>query len=136
MNGSVTFDVERIGPWVCARAGGTHIPGSSQAIGLERDGELVAGVLYDQFNGRSVCMHVAADVPDWVSRKFLRLCFDYPFNQMGVNKVVGLVDSTNTRALSFDMHLGFVEEARLSDAGKEGDLVILTMTKEQCRWAQ
>jgi len=45
-----------------------------------------------------------------------------------------LVDSTNEKALRFDKKLGFVEEARISNAARAGDLVILTMTKEQCRW--
>ncbi len=130
----IVFDVERIAPWVCARAGGTHFPGSCHAIGLERDGGLIAGVLYDQFNGRAVQMHVAAVGRHWLNRSYLRICFDYPFNQMKVQKVVGLVDSTNADALRFDQHLGFVEEARLIDAGSKADLIILTMTRQQCRW--
>jgi hypothetical protein len=31
-----------------------------KGIGLERDGELVAGVVYEGFNGRNMWMHVAA----------------------------------------------------------------------------
>lgn len=128
----IVFDAERIGPWVCERTGGKYEPGTSAAIGLEKDGRLQAGVLYDQFNGRSVCMHVA--IEERISREYTRVCFDYPFNQLGVNKVLGLVDSTNEKALRFDKHLGFVEEARIAGAGKTGDLVILTMTRQQCRW--
>lgn len=130
----IVFDVERIGPWVCARAGGTYFPGACQGIGLERDGELIAGVLYDQFNGRAIQMHVAAVGRRWLNREYLRICFDFPFNQLKVQKLIGLVDSTNADALRFDQHLGFVEEARLTDAGSKADLIILTMTRQQCRW--
>jgi hypothetical protein len=128
----ITFDVSRIGPWVCERAGGQYHPGACQGIAMESEGQITAGVLYDQCNGRSVCMHVAVEKP--VSRRFARLCFDYPFNQLKVNKVIGLVDSNNAKALRFDEALGFVEEARLLNAGKTADLVILTMTRQQCRW--
>lgn len=128
----IVADAARIGPWVCARTGGTFEPGCSTAMGWEIDGELVAGVLFDQFNGRSICMHVAAERP--VTRSYTRACFSYVFNQLGVMKAIGLVDSTNAKALRFDSHLGFVEEARIKDAGKFGDLVILTMTRQQCRW--
>jgi len=128
----IIVDTQRVGEWVCARTGGKLELSTSQAIGFETDGVLTAGVLYDMFNGRSICMHVAIEKP--VTRNYTRTCFDYPFNQLKVNKVLGLVDSTNAAALRFDKHLGFVEEARIEGAGKTGDLVILTMTRQQCRW--
>jgi len=89
-------------------------------------------VVYDHFNGRSICMHVAIEKP--VTRGYTRACFAYPFLQLGVEKVIGMVDSTNEDALRFDTKLGFTEEARIKDAGKYGDLVLLTMTRQQCRW--
>lgn len=130
----IVFDADRIGPWVCKRTGGSY-HGDGSAIGLERGGELVAGVLFDNYNGRSACMHVAA-IPGkrWMTREYLRICFDYPFNQLKLQKLIGLVDSTNHDALSFDKHLGFIEEAVITDAGQHGDLHILTMTPEQCRF--
>lgn len=130
----IVTDKNRIGPWVCERTGGTYDHSCSAAIGWEQDGELVAGTLYDQYNRQSICMHVAAEKP--VTKTFVKTCFDYPFNQLGVKKVIGLVDSTNESALRFDSHLGFVEEARIKDAGKYGDLILLTMSRQQCRWIQ
>lgn len=120
--------------WTAERTGGSYYAGSGRGIGWERDGQLVAGVLYDNFNGRSVQMHVAAIGKSWMVREYLRTCFDYPFNQLKVNKVIGLVDSTNLDALRFDRHLGFVDEAVIKDAGKVGDLHVLTMTRQQCRF--
>lgn len=130
----IVFDVDRIGPWVSERTGGTYYPGSGQAIGLERDGVLYGGVLYDQSYERSVCMHCAGDSAYWLNKTFLRMSFDYPFNQLKVGKVIALVDSANTAAIRFDQKLGFIEEGRLKDAGRQGDLVLLTMTRSQCRW--
>lgn len=130
----IVFDADRIGPWVCSIAGGQYFKGASTAIGLERDGELIAGVLYDDYNGRSIRMHVAAVGKYWLNREYLRVCFDYPFNQLKVNKVIGLVDSENADALKFDRHLGFTDECVVKDAGKVGDVIVLSMTKEECRW--
>jgi len=131
----IVFDKDRIGPWVCERTGGHFEPSCSSAIGLEQEGELVAGVLYDQFNGRSVCMHVASDgTRSWMSREYLAMAFDYPFHQLGVKKIIGLVDSTNADALAFDKALGFEVECEIEDAGKTGSLVILTMSRDRCRW--
>jgi RimJ/RimL family protein N-acetyltransferase len=124
----------RVGSWVCERTGGQYSPVDSAAIGLERDGALIAGVLYDHFNGASVAMHVAAAGPHWLDRAYLAACFAYPFLQLGVKKVLGLVDSTNAAARRFDEHLGFVIEATIRDAAPHGDLLIYSMTPAQCRY--
>lgn len=131
----ISFDVERLGPWVAERTGGSYFKGSGQAIGLHRNGELVAAVLYDSFNGRSVQMHVASDGSKrWMNKAFLLMAFDLPFNQWRVNKIIGLVDSTNAEAIAFDRHLGFVQEHVIDGAGPNADLVILSMTRQQCRF--
>lgn len=129
----ITFDSQRVGTWVCDKTGGTYDP-CSVAIGLEQHGELIAGVLFDQYNGKSICMHVAAVGPNWLTREYLAVCFDYPFNQAKVTKILGLVDSKNTLARRFDEHLGFRLEATIEDAGKDGDLLIYSMTRQQCRY--
>jgi RimJ/RimL family protein N-acetyltransferase len=124
----------RVGEWVCERIGGTFNASLSTAIGLENDGRLIAGVVYDNYTGRSIAMHVAGEGGHWMTREFARVCFDYPFRQLGVNKVLGFVDSTNTQARRYDEHLGFVLEHVITDAGKSGDLCIYSMTAAQCRW--
>jgi RimJ/RimL family protein N-acetyltransferase len=123
-----------VGPWVCQRAGGTWLPGRGSTIGLARDNQLIAGVLYEDWNGANVVMHVAAEGKNWLNREFLRVCFDYPFNQLKCKRVTGIVPSSNGQALKFDKHLGFRVEARLKDAHPEGDLMVLSMNREQCKW--
>jgi len=91
-------------------------------------------VLFDHYNGRSIAMHVAGDGRRWLNREFIRACFDYVFRQLGVNKVIGMVPSWNKDALRFDFKLGFEKEAVIEDAVPGGDLIILTMTRDQCRW--
>lgn len=124
---------ERVGRWVCARTGGQWMPGEGVAIGLERDGDLVAGVMFDHYNGRSIAMHVAGAGMRWCTAAFRRAVFSYPFLQLKVAKVLGLVDETNLQARRFDEHLGFRLEARIADAAPRGDLLIYTMTADQCR---
>jgi RimJ/RimL family protein N-acetyltransferase len=129
-------DAGRIGPWVCERTGGKFAGPLAQAIGLEKDGRLVAGILYDHYNGRSIAMHVAGDGGHWITRDLLRAAFAYPFVQLRVRKVLGFVDSANVSAHRLDEHLGFVLEARISDAGPQGDLLLYSMTAEQCRYLE
>jgi hypothetical protein len=104
------------------------------ANGLEREnGSLCAGVIYDHFNRASICMHT---VIEFINREFLWYCFYYPFIELKCKKVIGVVPGCNKRALEFDKHLGFVEEARLRDTHPEGDLVFLTMRREDCRYLE
>jgi RimJ/RimL family protein N-acetyltransferase len=125
-----------IGDWVMSQTGGIWVNGRGSAIGLiEDDGTILAGVLFDSYNGASCCMHVAARPgARWLNRGYLWTCFAYPFLQLKVKKLIGLVGANNLKARAFDEHLGFTLEATLTDAHPSGDLLIYSMTKDQCRW--
>lgn len=127
-------DDARVGPWVCARTGGEYSGGTT--IGMERGGELIAGVLFDNWNGRSMAMHVAGEGTHWLTRTYLRVAFTYAFKQMKATKLLGLVDASNDAARRFDEHLGFRLEARVADAAPRGDLLIYSMTAAQCRYLE
>lgn len=129
----VTGQDERVGRWVCERTHGTYSSADSVAIGLEENGELIAGVLYDHWNGKSLAMHVAGE-GKWLNREFLWYSFHYAFEQCGASKVLGFVSSANTDALRFDRHLGFKHEATIKDACPNGDIAILGLAKADCRW--
>ena len=106
------------------------------AIGLPRDGVLVAGVLFDNFNGPNIWMHVAA-VPGrrWLVRDYLKACFLYPFAVCGVERLWGYVNASNLEARRFDEHLGFRPQAELRGAAADGgDLIVYMMRREWCRY--
>jgi len=114
---------------------GLEVHAGMRVIGLQRGGELVAGVAYEGFNGHNMWMHVAA-VPGrrWMTREYLKACFLYPFQVAGVSRVGGYVDASNEAARRFDEHLGFVEEARLKGAAQDGgDVILYVMRREDCR---
>jgi RimJ/RimL family protein N-acetyltransferase len=117
------------------QVGASWIPGIGYALGYEEDGKLICGVLYTDWNGRAIQGHVAA-IPgkQWVRREFLFTAFWYPFIQLRCSKIIGPVPAANHEARRFDEHLGFVLEATLKDAHPTGDLLLLSMTRDQCRW--
>ena len=129
----LVFDADRIGPWVCEKAGGRYFKGNT-AIGLEEDGELKAGIYYDGYTGASIAMHSRCDDPKAPNRMFFWAIFDYPFNQLGVKRATGIVSTANARARSIDEKLGWVYETTLSDYFPDGDAMIYKMTKDTCRW--
>lgn len=133
MNGFI-FDADSIGPWMASRIDGmTYYPGTSTGIARVKDGQIVAAALYEGHNGPNVFAHIAVE-PGGMNRQFLSLIFDYPFNQLGVKRITGVVPSSNKAAQRLDEHLGFELEANLAGAHPDGDLLIYKMTADKCRW--
>ena len=121
-----------VGEWVCDKTGGGYHAERSNAIGLRKDDELVCGVVYENWNGRSIVCHIA--LLDRLTPAYLAAIFDYPFNICGVDKIIAPVGSKNAKAVRLVRKMGFTEEARIKDADTDGDIVFLTMTREACRY--
>lgn len=129
----VTDNQEHLRGWISGVLGMQFSPYAT-FIGQEIDGEVKAVVAFDNVLDKSCMMHTAAIVPNWISRDLLWACFDYPFNILKVKVILASVASTNKEALKLDRHLGFVDKAYIEDAHIDGDLVILAMRREDCRW--
>ena len=111
------------------------VPTHHQSIArYDRNDKLMGGVLFTDYNVVSAQIHVASFQPNWINKELLWVTFDYPFNQVGINKLIGLVPSTNVEALRFDMALGFVIETRVKDVFPDGDMLVLAMYKADCRF--
>nr|DAF30653.1 MAG TPA: acetyltransferase [Caudoviricetes sp.] len=118
-----------------------RIPGNDEFsptdanLGLLKGGKLVAGVVFNMYTGTGICMHVAAEGKDWMSREFLRATFRYPFVQLGCRRVTGLVRTDNLAAQKFDEHLGFKREGLIREGDDDGcDLILYGMLAKECRW--
>lgn len=109
-----------------------------KGIGLEKDGELIAGALYEGFNGQNVWAHLAGKPGKrWMNRQFLWYGFHYPFNEMGVKRISGYVNASNTEARRLNEHFGYQEEARLKGAAPDGgDVILYVMWRENCRFLE
>jgi RimJ/RimL family protein N-acetyltransferase len=129
----VTDNQDHLRGWITGVLGMQFSPYAT-FIGQEIDGEVKAVVAFDNILDKSCEMHTAAIVPNWISKDLLWACFDYPFNILKVKVILATVASTNTEALKLDRHLGFVDKAYIENAHIDGDLVILAMRVEDCRW--
>lgn len=130
------YDLDPVYAFVRERVPGLARCEDMRAIGWAEGGQLVAGVLYEGFNGFNIWMHVAA-VPGarWMRRAYLHACFAYPFLVCGVRRISGYVNASNVEARRFDEHLGFQQEARLRGAAADGgDVLIYVMHREECRY--
>jgi len=127
----VDNDHERVGLWIQQQGAGFYREGC-KCIGLERNGQLVAGAMYDYFNGASVYVHLA--ITGKLSREYTWYCFYYPFVQLGAKMLIGLVAADNAKARRFDEHIGFKLLTEIEDAHPCGSLLVYGMKKSDCRW--
>jgi RimJ/RimL family protein N-acetyltransferase len=110
---------------------------NSAAIGVELDGELIAGVVYSNFMPESgvVEMSVFANNPRWLSRRTLTIFFAFPFDdpRMNCQMVLLRVSERNARMRRLAQGIGFTEFRIPRLLGRDEDGMIYTMTVEQWR---
>jgi hypothetical protein len=90
-------------------------------------------ILYEE---AGVQMHIAS-IKGYETRprQLLYAAFDFPFNVLHVDLLIGVINSLNIHALKFDLKLGFREKTRWKNMHEDGgDLIILEMHKNDCRW--
>ena len=121
-----------IGHWVAKRVEGGYFEGRSEAIGLCKDDQIVAGVIYENWNRKSIWCHIA--IEGRMTSAYLAAIFDYPFNVCQVDKIIVPVGSENDESLRLVKKMGFVEEGRIKDGRPDGDIVFLTLAHKNCRY--
>lgn len=123
----IRFALEKIG-----------IPGfrdDARAIGLIRDGEIIASCVFECFTQSDCCVHLASDGSRrWCNREYIVRCMAYPFIQLGLRRITGLVPARNTAALNFDLAFGFKREGYIRHGMPDDDIILLGMLREECRW--
>lgn len=128
---TVSNDPVRVGKWMREQGSQAYRDGST-CIGLERNGEIVAGALFDFCNGASIFAHIA--ITGCITREWLWFICYYPFVQLRCHVLIGLVSSENKAARRFVEHFGFRLQTTIAKADLAGDLCIYTLKKEECRF--
>lgn len=110
-------------------------PEDSLAFGLVDGKELLGVCVFTDYRETTINMHVAGAKKGWITRKFLRACFGYVFNELKCNTALGLVRTDNSDALLFDTKLGFKVCGIIPKGDYDGrDFYLMAMTKEDCKW--
>jgi RimJ/RimL family protein N-acetyltransferase len=100
------------------------------------EGKLMGGVIFKNYTGvgGSINLHCAGFHPNWLSRELLWAVFNYVFNELECNKAFAPVPSTNQVALALDYKLGFKYVTTVPGVFSDGNLVVLDMERDHCRW--
>lgn len=109
-----------------------------KGIVLQKDGETIAAVLYAEFNGANVFVHLAGTPGrHWLTRDFLYWGFHYPFEQLGCQRITCLVEASNAASQQFCEHIGWTKEFVHPRAASDGgDLISYRMFREDCKHVQ
>jgi RimJ/RimL family protein N-acetyltransferase len=100
-----------------------------------RDDVRLGGVVYTNFTTESIQVHSACWTPHWLNRDMLYVTVDYPFNQLGVNRIFGMVPEDNLHAQEFNIKFGFQYVVRIEGVYK-GNIPCMVMSLERgaCRY--
>jgi len=108
---------------------------AKKAIGIVVDDVLRASVLFTDYRGTSVDMHVISDgKSNWCFKGFLHLLFSFAFNTLNVERVTAPISSANTKARCLVEKLGFKTEAVLSRADNGNDRILYVLWKHESKW--
>lgn len=109
---------------------------ADRCIARIEEEELYGGTVYSNFTGKdgSIVMSVAGFRSYWVNRDILWATFHFPFIVCGVRKAFAQVKSTNQTSLRFCLHIGFKAESVIEHVYPDGDMLLLSMYRDECRW--
>ena len=103
----IVSDRVKVSDWVGKKLFGRFNP--DEGIGLERDGEMIAGVIYENWNRRSIVCHIV--IEGLMTPAYLAAIFHYPFVYLGVDKIIAPVSEGNAESIRFVRKLGFQDYA-------------------------
>lgn len=131
----IVFNDFKHGDVIAKMAGTAYDTRSSTVVSREVDGELVGGVLFTNFTGESIAMHTAGLNKHWLNRDLLYVIVDYPFNQLGVKRVFGLVPADNEHAQQLNTKFGGKVVARIEGMFRDNVAgIVMCLERDACRF--
>ena len=125
---------ERVAAWTAERAGHYGAWGDFYAMGAERDGELICGLVFNGFPDTNVFLHFAFERPTKLLPELILHAYVYAFGQIKRRRVTGFVEANKRKALRVAKRLGFIEEGVMHQAGANGeDILVLVLWPQNFR---
>lgn len=124
------------GDQIMRMAGARFSSVNMEVISRTENGVLRGGVVYENYTGEggSLLVHIGGKDKKWINRDMLWVMFDYPFNQLKVNRAFAQVAGKNKEAYDFCMSIGWKELHRLEAVFPDDDMILLQLRREDCRF--
>lgn len=126
---------EFVRAWVKARIAVMNVGdfGACTALGVMDNGRLIAGVVYHDWQPgyRTIQVSCAADSPKWARRGIISEILDYPFRQLGVNRITSITSADNHRTRRFLEGVGMTLEGICIEGFGDNDAAIYRLLKRE-----
>jgi RimJ/RimL family protein N-acetyltransferase len=131
----IRFNDAADGHAIAVIAGTAFNAGRDISICRVRGDVRLGGVIFTNYTTESVAIHSASWTPHWINRDMLFVTFDYPFNQLHVNRIFGYVPEDNFHAIRFNEKLGFTHAARIDGMFKHNiACCLMKLERSDCRF--
>lgn len=116
--------------WLKTRTGCSAV---SNAIKAVDERGLIRGMVgFESWTKNSVQAHMAVDTPI-VWRSLIPAVFEYPFLEVGVGVLLGIIPASNAKSCRMVERLGFTKTHAVRNGWEVGvDLVVYEMRREDC----
>ena len=105
------------------------------AIGVARNGKVVAVALFANHQGPNIEVTFVTSTPRWASREMIKGILSYPFAQLGCKRVTAVTEECNDLARAFLERLGFRQEGIHPDAFPSGQGISYGLLRQDAeRW--
>lgn len=122
----VVDDDERVTQWVAQHSGGGPTPPAYAAVGYEKDGELIAGVYFDNYTETNIFAHIAIS-DRHVPVGFLAGVAYVAYEAFGCERMTFLVRDDNLPCIRFVVGLGAVLESKIVRGHRNGDVYMFVL---------
>lgn len=125
----MTGEDERVADWIAEKTDAGKFWPPYTAIGFERDGALVAGIMFDQFNGSNVEITVAGR--GCFLRTVRDYLFSYAFDQLKVRRVTIRTRASNKRVRGLCEKFGCVVEGYQPAFYPDDDAILFGLIRKE-----
>lgn len=115
-------------------AHGFHVVPPFSSLEIMDGDKLAAVIVYNDYTGPNVEISAVSDGVSAFPRRIYRAIFDYPFNQLRVNRVTVRTAAGNKPVRKFIRRLGFKPEGKLRGFYENDDGMLYSMLRGECPW--
>lgn len=111
---------------------------SDRHIAFLMDNSIKACLLFSDYDGHNIFVHLAMDTPILCQRRYIRMMFDYAFNQCKCNRMTAMCVDGYERNERLLKGVGFVKEGVIRQAMRVDDEFVdgalYGILKGECKW--
>ena len=126
----------RVGPEVVAWVGdatGHKYDSTAVGIGYERAGQIAQGVVFTDYSGANIQIHIARSPAHPFYPAFIAAAMDYPFRQLNCRRVTAFVAAKNLLSRRLAEKFGGVREGLMLDALDDDHLIVYGLLRRNAQ---